>query len=139
MEPVYDYTSVTGLDKLMSVVFAFTGKSTRHRLPSKVCSRHTHAHTFEQLVVAVGGWAGPMPSEAVETYDVRANSWTRIDSKILPVITGTQTTEQLWNERELGTFARAYHACVMLHDKMYQLGTRRAHTTYTHLRRLRRR
>ena len=70
--------------------FPTTGEIfTRHRMPSSI-------------LLAIGGWSGGDPTNAIEAYDIRAGDWTYVESNL---------------ERP-----RAYHGAAFLQGCVYCVG-----------------
>lgn len=73
---------------------------------SRISNPYIRPRFPHQILFAIGGWSGGSPTNAVETYDCRSETWTNITA-----------TECFTNERP-----RAYHGIVCDHKYIYMVG-----------------
>jgi len=75
----------------------------RHMLTDNLSSTMTRPRYPSEVLFAIGGWSDGNPTGAVETYDTKSDSWTRI-----------------YVEDSYGP--RAYHGTVVVNHYIYVIG-----------------
>lgn len=93
--------------KCKSITNSITLKMTREDVTSRRPSVHNsdamaRPRMPSAILLAIGGWSGGNPTNGIEAYDIRANSWRNVTDELEP--------------------PRAYHGSVFLDGYVYCIG-----------------